>query len=240
MTEPLRLPKRRHRRPRCPVCMLHTDLCVCAHLPRVRTQVRWVIVQHASDALRPTSTGRLAAGMLSPAVLSVYGQRAKSFDAHALKLHPNRAWLLFPSDDAETLTAEWWLEHQPKQLVLLDGTWRQASRMSHRVPLIRDLPRLRLPPGDPSSWSIRCADRPDRLCTVETAIRVVAIIGDVASAREMWVTMKWIEARLLYMKGRAPYPIDREELRQHLILPEWLKAAPANGQVRPFSGSAAS
>lgn len=213
-----RLPVRRHRRARCERCTLHRELCVCDQLPRVRTPFEWILVQHASDRHRPTNTGRLVAAMLGGVKVIVYADSTVAFDATPLD-RPDRDYrLLFPAPDAEELTPAMVRAAKAATLtlVLLDGTWRQASRMRRRMPRLRTMECVRLPAAAPSSWAIRRANHPERLCTIEAVIRVIALSGQEDEARRMWETMKWIEGRLLYMRGRRPAPPSLEDIRTEL------------------------
>lgn len=213
-----RLPVRRHRRARCERCTLHSELCVCDHLPRIRTPFRWVLVQHASDRLRPTNTGRLVRAMVEGVEVLVYADRTEAFETTALEESTRDYRLLFPAPEAEVLTPT--MLQVPNAsaltLVLLDGTWRQASRMRRRVPHLRAMRCLRLPAAAPSSWAIRRANQPERLCTLEAVIRVIALSGREDEARAMWEAMKWIEGRLLYMRGRRRAPPSLDEIRAEL------------------------
>ncbi len=229
-----RLPVRRHRCPRCERCTLHRDLCVCAWLPRVTTPFQWLLVQHASDRIRPTNTGRLAAAMVENVEVLVFADRTVAFDAARLEDPARDYFLLFPSPEAEQLSADRLRENEGRALtlVVLDGTWRQAARMRRRVPQLRAMRCVRLPPAAPSSWAIRHAHDPERLCTIETVIRVIALSGREDQAWRMWEAMKWIEGRLMYMRGRRPSPPSLEDVRRELRRqpPPWRPAA-AQGDV---------
>ncbi|MCX7818789.1 MAG: DTW domain-containing protein [Kiritimatiellae bacterium] len=213
-----RLPSRRHRRPRCDGCTLHAELCVCAQLPRVATPYHWILVQHAADRRRPTNTGRLVAAMVENVEVLVFADRHERFDEMPLR-DPTRDYLLlFPAFGAEELLRGHLEGREGRQptLVLLDGTWRQAARMRRRIAALRAMRCVRLPVAAPSSWAIRRAEDPARLCTLETVIRVVALSGREDEARRMWEAMKWIEGRLMYMRGRRPTPPSLAEVRQEL------------------------
>lgn len=156
--------------------------------------------------------------MLEGAAVAPFGVRGQAFDDAPLCDSTVAPLLLFPAPNAAELTPSMLepIGGRVRLLVLLDGTWRQASRMSHRIEALRAAPAARLPEGAPSTWSIRRPDRPERLCTLETAIRVVALAGRPEDARRMWLAMKWIEARLLFMRGQRPRPPSFDEIRAGL------------------------
>lgn len=228
-----RLPSRRHRRARCERCTLHTDLCVCAQLPRITTPLRWILVQHAADRLRPTNTGRLVVAMLENVEVLIYANRAATCATSLVEVPTEDCWLLYPAPEAEVLTPEMLRDMAAcnRTLVLLDGTWRQTARMRRRLPHLRAMRCFRLPPAAPSTWSIRQATQPARLCTLETVIRLVALIGQPVLAMRMWEAMKWIEGRLLYMRGRRGQPPSLEDLRAELAgqSPPWQSLSAEHG-----------
>ncbi len=250
MTFGPQLPRRRHRKPRCRECGLHTTICVCPLLPRVELPQEFLVIQNAIEVLRPTNTGRMVAAMLPNARLLPYGVRVDStaaavqardvaepcraeptssgngdgkdgsrrslpFDDASLRRADTDYLVLFPSDGSPVLTPEMAAPRPGRRVafVLIDGTWHQASRMSHRIAALRGMRHVKLPPGPPSSWSIRNPLLPEQLCTLEAAIRVVAVLGRTADADRMLDALELIEARMLFMKGRLPRPKTLEEVR---------------------------
>ena len=142
-------------------------------------------------------------------------RRSLPFDDAPLRRADTDYLLLFPSDDAVDLSAEMAAPRPGRRVafVLLDGTWHQASRMSHRIAALRGMRRVKLPPGAPSSWTIRNPLRPEQLCTLEAAIRVTDVLGRHEEADRMMDGLELIEARMLFMKGRLPRPMTIEEVR---------------------------
>jgi DTW domain-containing protein YfiP len=142
-------------------------------------------------------------------------KRSAPFDESPLLRNDTDYLLLFPADDAVDLAPGMAAPRPGRRVafVLLDGTWHQASRMSHRIAALRGMRHVKLPPGAPSSWSIRNPLRPEQLCTLEAAIRVVDVLGLRDEADRMMDGLELIEARMLYMKGRLPRPMSLEDVR---------------------------
>ena len=108
-------------------------------MPRLETRARFVLLRHAAEIPRPTNTARWAALALPQARLLDYALPGQRFDDTPLR--GESTWVLFPSPGPATLPAE-----PPRRIVVLDGTWAQARRMLQRIPALRTLPRLSLPP----------------------------------------------------------------------------------------------
>lgn len=109
------------------------------------------IVRHVREHRKSTNTARLAWRALSPGCqLLNYGDRHQPFDASFL---PEPSYLLFPEaldhsgqPDPNGPPVHDLSSGPPPQncqnLILLDGTWSQARRMSHRLQAVAQLPRL--------------------------------------------------------------------------------------------------
>ncbi|HEY8376332.1 MAG TPA: tRNA-uridine aminocarboxypropyltransferase [Nannocystis sp.] len=196
---------RKSSRPRCPVCGLHAERCLCAALPVLDLPTRFVVVQHNRERQKPTSTGRVAAAALRAPVI-FYGAQDESMDTAPLQDPGLDYAVLFPSEDAEVATPER-LRPAPGRarcVVILDGTWHQCSRMARRAEHVRDFPRLSLPPGEPSRWGIRHAPRPEAVCTFEAATRLVALLHGPEAAAPMERFFTELTARMHAQRGSLP------------------------------------
>lgn len=153
------LPVRRVPPGRCAACAFPDDLCICARIPRIELPVRFVILRHASEIPRLTSTARWAALALPGAEIVDYALPGAPLDPD----HPSLAegWVLFPSAQPTPPGSV-----RPARIVVPDGTWQQARRMMQRVPALQRLPRLSLPPAAPAP-RLRIPPIPGGMSTLE-------------------------------------------------------------------------
>lgn len=172
---------------RCRRCFLVADRCLCRELPTIETYLEFWIVRHAREASKASNSGRLAALVIPTCRVLAFGERHRPFDEGALE---GAAWLLFPPElDAQgretgrhtVLRGD--VGPPPGPVVVLDGTWGQARRMSHRIRALDALPRYQLEPGPPPQRRVRKAPRPGALATFEAIARMVERFDDPAKAR---------------------------------------------------------
>lgn len=196
---------RKNSRPRCPVCGLHSELCMCAALPVRDLTTAFIVVQHNRERTKPTSTGRVAAAVLRAPVV-YYGAQGEAMDTAPLEDPSLDYFVLFPSPDAPALSEATTTPAPGKRrcVVVLDGTWHQCSRMARRAAKICELPHRTLPPGPPSRWGVRTPPHPGALCTFEAATRVVELLHGPEAAAPMAEFFAELSARMLGMRGRPP------------------------------------
>lgn len=173
------------------------------------TQV--VIVQHAREQSKPTATAKLLVAMIEGCEILRFGVLNQPFEVERLAAYLPGAFVLFPNDDSIELS----VRSAPapvegrRTLVLLDGTWTQASRMSRRVPLVPQLPFYHLPSGEPSIWGMRQAPSPESVCTFEAAARALAILEGAPAVAPLDQAFVRITDRLHDMKEGRSMPPDR-------------------------------
>lgn len=191
---------------RCVRCHLHGPFCVCADLPRIETAVQVVVVRHWKERRRTSNTGRLVHQCVSGSALVDFGGRGESFDPQMAT--PPGAWLVFPrgSDDATDAPPDPTLpESRPRAIVLLDGSWGQARRMSHRIPGLSDLPRLALPPPRADVPRLRQPHAPWAVSTVEAAALALSAVGEPAACDALYDAFDLFVSRVRAQAGRFTY-----------------------------------
>ena len=136
-----------------------------------------VFLRHASERDRLTNTGHWAALALERSRVLEQGVPGQRLDDSGLAAPGT--WLLYPSPHPPPAGAP-----PPSRIVVPDGTWAQARRMVHRVPALRALPRLALPPAPAAG--IR---RPPRrgmgvggMSTLEAVAAALRLLGEVEAA----------------------------------------------------------
>jgi DTW domain-containing protein YfiP len=161
----------------------------------VRTRAQFIVIRHVREEWKSTNTSRLAALSLPNIQLIGYGKREAAFDAEELSLPDT--WLLFPGPQRPLPSSP------PSRIVVLDGTWSQARRMLHRVPILRTLPRLSLPaPGEPAI-RLRRPHFPEGMSTFESMIRAIALLEGEDRVRPLVEFHALWAQRVLESRGRA-------------------------------------
>ncbi len=180
---------------RCPRCYLPTRLCLCAQVPRVDTRTEFLVIRHNKEKEKSTNTARIAALALPRCQVLTYGAPGQPFDASVLE-GPD-TWLLFP--DTQVPAPE---GHQPRRLVVLDGNWGQARRMLQRLPALRRLPGLALPPPAPRTRRLRRPPNPEGMSTLEAMAGAVALLEGEELAQPLYALHELMIDRVLESRGR--------------------------------------
>ena len=188
--------------PRCSLCGLHLELCICSQIPTLTLSTSFVFVQHTHEIHKPTNTGRIAHHMLRSSTLISYGPRHQDIDTSSLDEEHMEYYLLYPRADAALLSPPIEPENRSICIVVLDGTWHQCSRMARRVPRVRELPCVALPQGSPSQWGVRTPPNPAALCTFEAVIRVIEIFHGSQTAQPMQAVFNLLCTRMMAMRGK--------------------------------------
>jgi DTW domain-containing protein len=130
-----------------------------------------LILQHPRERDVPIGTARLARIGLENAVLRIDVDFSEDPVVRACLAEGN-AYLLYPGEDA--IDVETTSLPSPITLVVLDGTWWQASKLLKSNPMLAALPRLRLTPRGPSLYGeIRREPADHCVATIEAVAHVL-------------------------------------------------------------------
>jgi DTW domain-containing protein len=181
---------------------MHPDLCVCDLVPVLPTATRLIVVMHRREWTKTTATAHLLAMALPSGELRVRGHRDAPLEPEGLVDPERRTLLLFPSDDSVELSpALMAADPRPVTLVVPDGSWRQASKMPRREPLLRDLPRVRLPDGQVTRYRLRSEPRSGGLATFEAVARALGVLEGPEVAARLGALFDVMVERTLSSRG---------------------------------------
>ena len=172
---------------RCSVCGASLTLCMCAEVPRLDLRTKIALVIHHRELSRSSNTGLLAHQSLVNSDVHIRGESRETLDLSDL-LSPNyRTLLFYPSADALELDRELvCLDSRPIQLIVPDGTWRQARKIHSRHPELRNIPRVKISAPNRGTFQLRAQSRPERMATLQAIACALRIIeGDLVAARLM-------------------------------------------------------
>lgn len=111
--------------------------------------------------------------------------------------------LFYPSDRAVELTEEYVKSFKkPLNLVVPDGSWRQAGKIMNRVESLKDVPHVKLPPGPVPKLRLRKESKPGGLSTFEAVARAIGIIEDYGAQKRLEEFYKIYTERTLWSRAK--------------------------------------
>ena len=149
--------------PRCVRCQLAPRWCVCAGLRAVELPFRVDVLMHYMESYRPSSTGHLIQRVVPRSRQHLY-RKERPLVREEIVDPERELWILHPQ--GEEIPAA--VDAARLQIVLLDGSWVQATEMAQRVAAWGR--RVRLPMTGVSRYWLRAQAGPGRFSPVEALL----------------------------------------------------------------------
>jgi DTW domain-containing protein YfiP len=142
---------------------------------------------HVNELRRSSNTGRLAVKALVNSEMRVRGDTREALDLGDLLSDRYRSFLFYPSSDAveldDKLVAA---DETPIQLIVPDGSWRQARKVHTRHDELKDVQRVKISAPNHAKFSLRAQHRPEGMATLQAVAHALGVIeGDHVKARLM-------------------------------------------------------
>lgn len=161
-------------RPCCPSCQLPLCTCLCALVRPVAHGIAVRVLQHPDEASQAKGTVRLLQRCLQDCETQV----GEQWPAPPWPLAD--CWLLYPGGEPAGPDAP-----PPRQLLLLDGSWRHSRKLMHLNPWLQALPRYALRAPPPSLYaSLRKAHAAEQLSSLEAVAQALLELEANAAARD--------------------------------------------------------
>jgi DTW domain-containing protein YfiP len=201
--DPLPRWRRRRGEPICSDCRLAGPLCICGLLPRLEAPIELVVIQHHRERHSQSNTGFLVGRLFANCVQIRHGSPGLSTPA-ALVDPAADAVVLFPRLGAPPLSPELFSsgKRHRRALVILDGSWKQARRMSQRLAGLRGLPYAALADPPAPRWRLREPRARHQLGTAEAVARALAALGHDDEAHALEAALQLLAARVLASRGK--------------------------------------
>jgi DTW domain-containing protein YfiP len=162
---------------------------VCEALPLVETRLAVHVLIHHHELCKPSSTGKVVTRAVRGAACHTYQRVSRHFPPSGLPADacdPARElWILHPTGEPlPTATADA-SYGEGIQILLLDGTWRQAGDMLRSVEGLGRCVRLPDAAAEPSRFWLR--DQPElrHVATAEALGHVLQAMGESDAARQL-------------------------------------------------------
>lgn len=193
----------------CNQCGLPTLTCICKIVSPVSTIARFWVLASEREFYRPSSTGRLLK-LINPTSTEIFLWERTS---PSLKLIENinnykgRTYLLFPAENENTsdeTVKE--LKEEENAFILIDGTWKEARKIFRKSDYLKDIPLVSIKPDYDSKFILRRGRIEGTLCTIEAAIEILRITGEIEKGR---VLEKYFNLFLKHYKAGANSHLPR-------------------------------
>lgn len=163
---------------------------MCDALPPVETRLAVHVLIHRHEIGKPSSTGKLVTRAVHGAVCHTYQHVSPYFPAAGFPpaaRDPGRElWILHPSGGPmPAARAPAATGGEGVQILLLDGTWRQAGDMLRSAEGLGRCVRLPDAAAEPSRYWLREQSAPGHLCTAEALVHVLEAVGEPDAARRL-------------------------------------------------------
>ena len=131
--------------------------------------------------------------------MRVRGATREALDLSDLLTHRYRTFLFYPSADAVELDRELVAQDRtPIQLIVPDGSWRQAGKVQYRHHELKDVPRVKIGKPDRAKFHLRAQHRPEGMATLQAIAHALGVIeGDLVKAQLMKLYQTKVEQALL-------------------------------------------
>jgi len=237
------------------------DHCICSQLQALidyrpgdsdKGRIRWWIWMHHKEELRSSNTGKLLMRFFPGSAKFIHGdpESVKELERrihHSQNSSDTRCVVLFPSEQSlevseftdmfqntgnEDEIINW-------DIIVIDGTWRQAKKLNRDIPLGIDgnpLPRLRINPKTLSKFVCRKQTQKDRICTVEAAMLLLEELQIKDNLRVSVLEGLGILNHAYFYQGRGmDYLTDGKRPQFRVVKPERLaKVLPTDEAILDF------
>lgn len=155
---------------RCSQCRLPPRWCVCAAHVAVTLPLETDVLMHHREEYRWSSTGHLIERVVRPSRRHLW-RRERRLTAADIHVPGRELWILHPQGESAPAGAA----AENVQIVLLDGSWSEASAMAQQLGSRGR--RVRLPMNGESRFWLRAQADESRFSTVETLLYLLRHFG---------------------------------------------------------------
>jgi DTW domain-containing protein YfiP len=160
----------------CPRCRMRQEWCICEFIPNLSLRTKITLVVQKTEIWKSTNTARLVALAIPGTQLLIHGVKDEPVSLDGIT-RDGQTYLLFPDPSGQELTPEFVKNLPgPLHLVVPDGNWPQARKLSRHLPALANLPRLWVRSSGPDPiYTVRRIPKGGALCTLSAISRVLEL-----------------------------------------------------------------
>lgn len=170
----------------CEKCGVPRINCICNRVKPINTEAQIWILSSQKEVTRPTNTARLIKLVNENSTEIFLWERTVQPEKliNLIKDEAFEVYLLFPADE-DNKHREKAFEKTDKKVafIIIDGTWQEAKKIFNRSPYLKELPLLTLNLERESQFRLRRGIPEGGICTIEAAMKVLELNGEISSAK---------------------------------------------------------
>lgn len=198
---------------RCSNCLMAEFACFCHLRAQQACPVEFILLFHRDEIHKPTNSGRLIADLFPNDTKAYVWSRTAPSDE--LIQHLNRkkeqCTVLFPHTDTaqsqnrkqRVLLTPIQHENQKHCFIILDGTWKQASKMFHQSEWLKHIPHFELSSAAQRSFLVRHASHDMQFATAEVTAMLLHTLGHESQSQQLLHYYQTFNERCLISRKRG-------------------------------------
>lgn len=158
---------------------------------------------HYREEITTTNTGRIAHYLLNASDIHLRGLVEKPLQGEIVLKTNHTPLYLFPSEHAVMLTEDFVSSIKGKiQLIVPDGSWRQAKRVSKRESFLKNVTHVKIPDTSSGIFFLRRKVMDEGVSTIEAIARALGIIESTSLQKNLQDVFRIMVEKTLETRGK--------------------------------------
>ena len=162
---------------KCDKCRLPVRFCFCNELSTITLKHKVSIIMHHREFHLTSNTGNLAKLTIPQTNIHLRGLLGRPLQPQDIFLAGHTPLFLFPCEDALPLNQDLLPQFPgPLQLIVPDGSWRQASKFKKREDFLKNILAVKLDVTAPGRYFVRTTPHQEKLSTYEAMAYALLVL----------------------------------------------------------------
>lgn len=180
---------------RCPSCLMASFACFCDHRTIIEAPFEFILLFHRDEIHKPTNSGRLIADLFPNDTHAFIWDRKSPETAlldlleekkgHCSILFPDTATAQEQNRQTRTTPLNKTPDNKKHTFIVLDGTWKQASKMFHQSDWLKAIPHLEISSEAQRAFLVRHSTHDMQFGTAEVVALLMDSLGHKKSAEAL-------------------------------------------------------
>ncbi|MES2769252.1 MAG: tRNA-uridine aminocarboxypropyltransferase [Bdellovibrionota bacterium] len=188
---------------RCDKCRMKDTHCICSHLIAHNNSTPVTVLMHYRELVTTTNTARIAHFMLKNSSVHYRGLIENPLVESQILQSGFTPLYLYPSEESAPLTPELVQSLGGKvQLIVPDGSWRQAKRVARREPFLKNVQHVKLSDASSGIFYLRRKIKEEGVSTIEAIARALGVIESKEIQQSMENVFRIMVEKTLDTRGK--------------------------------------